>query len=125
MNVQSPIRNIEASAPRVKPPQKRRGRRWLMFAAILCLILGGAGYWYYASTNSGGPEPIIATATRGDVEDVVTAVGNLTPLTTVDVGAQVSGQLDNLHVKIGDVVQKGQLLAEIDSSVMGAKVDAD
>ncbi len=125
MNVQSPIRNIEAPAPRVKPPQKRRSRRWLLLAAILFLILGGAGYWYYASGSSGGPEPIIVTATRGDVEDVVTAVGNLTPLTSVDVGAQVSGQLDTLHVKIGDDVQKGQLLAEIDSSVMAAKVEAD
>ena len=125
MNVQSPIRKIEASAPRVKPPQKRRGRRWFMFAALLCLIIGGAAYWYYASTNSSAAEPIVVTATRGNVEDVVTAVGNLTPLTTVDVGAQVSGQLDTLHVKIGDEVKKGDLLAEIDSSVMAAKVDAD
>jgi len=125
MNVQSPIRKIEAPAPRVKAPQKRRNRRWPMLAAIGCMILAGAGYWYYTSINSGAPAPIIVTAMRGDVEDVVTAVGNLTPLTSVDVGAQVSGQLDVLHVKIGDDVQKGQLLAEIDSSVMAAKVEAD
>ena len=36
-----------------------------------------------------------------------------------------SGQLETLHVQIGDDVQKGQLLAEIDSSVAAAKVDAD
>ena len=125
MNVQSPIRNIEAAAPRVTPPKKKRGRRWVMLAAILCVLLAGGLYWYYATANSGGPQPVIATATRGDVEDVVTAVGNLTPLTSVDVGAQVSGQLETLHVKIGDDVMKGQLLAEIDSSVMGAKVEAD
>src|SRR5205085_2235170 len=82
-------------------------------------------YWYYSTINSGAPKPIIVTATRGNVEDVVTAVGNLTPLTSVDVGAQVSGQLETLHVNIGDQVTKGQLLAEIDSSVMEAKVDAD
>jgi multidrug efflux pump subunit AcrA (membrane-fusion protein) len=124
MNVQSPIRNIEATAPRATPPKKQRGRRWVMLAAILCVLLGAGLYWYYSNANSGGPQPIIVTATRGDVEDVVTAVGNLTPLTSVDVGAQVSGQLETLHVKIGDDVTKGQILAEIDSSVMAAKVDA-
>src|SRR5215831_15518757 len=124
MNVQSPIRKIETPAAQVKPPQKRRKRRWPMLAALCCAILGGTGYWYYTTINSGVPEPIIVAATRGDVEDVVTAVGNLTPILTVDVGAQVTGQLDTLHVKIGDDVQKGQLLAEIDSSVMAAKVDA-
>ena len=124
MNVQSPIRNVEASAPRVTPPKKQRGRRWVMLAAILCVLLGGGLYWYYSDANSGAPQPVIVTATRGDVEDVVTAVGSLTPLTSVDVGAQVSGQLETLHVKIGDDVTKGQLLAEIDSSVMAAKVDA-
>ena len=125
MNVQSPIRNVEASAPRVKPPKKKRGRGWKMFAAILAVFLAAGGYWYYTVAANRAPEPIIATATRGDVEDVVTAVGNLTPILTVDVGAQVTGQLQTLHVKIGDDVMKGQLLAEIDSSVMAAKVDAD
>ena len=125
MNVQSPIRNVEASAARVKPPQKKRGRGWKMSAAILAVLLAAGGYWYYAIAANRAPDPIIATATRGDVEDVVTAVGNLTPILTVDVGAQVTGQLETLHVKIGDDVMKGQLLAEIDSSVMAAKVDAD
>jgi macrolide-specific efflux system membrane fusion protein len=125
MNVQSPIRNVEASPARAKPPKKRRGRRWVMLTAILCVLLAAGGYWYYVIAANAEPEPIIVAATRGDVEDVVTAVGNLTPITTVDVGAQVTGQLETLHVKIGDDVMKGQLLAEIDSSVMAAKVDAD
>jgi len=125
MNVQSPIRNTEASAPRLKRPQKKRGRGWKMFAAVLAVLLAAGGYWYYVVAANRAPEPVIVTATRGDVEDVVTAVGNLTPILTVDVGAQVTGQLESLHVKIGDDVMKGQLLAEIDSSVMAAKVDAD
>ena len=124
MNVQSPIRNIQATAPRVKAPPKKRGRGWLVLAFILCVLLGAGAYWYYGGSSTSTPEPVIVTATRGDVEDVVTAVGSLTPLNSVDVGAQVSGQLEKLYVKIGDEVEQGKLLAEIDSSVMAAKVDA-
>src|SRR3546814_6369343 len=66
-----------------------------------------------------------AIAAVGEVESTVTALGTLTPKNAVDVGAQVSGQLQVLHVEIGDVVAKGELLAEIDARVLTAKVDAD
>src|ERR1700686_894540 len=116
MNVQSRIRDLDATAPR---PKGRQGwiarRRGSVIAILLGLIaLGGGYYWYTASSNGAG-KPVVVAATRADVEDVVTAVGNLQPLTSVDVGAQVSGQLETLAVQIGDDVKKGQLLAEIDS----------
>jgi macrolide-specific efflux system membrane fusion protein len=89
------------------------------------VALAGSGYFYFNGQDSASGALAIATATRGDIEDVVTAVGNLQPLTSVDVGAQVSGQLKKFFVKVGDEVEKDQLLAEIDSSVMAAKVEAD
>nr|WP_211237922.1 efflux RND transporter periplasmic adaptor subunit [Holophaga foetida] len=59
--------------------------------------------------------PIIsAPAARMDIEESVLASGTINALKTVEVGAQVSGQLKNLHVAVGDRVHKGQLLAEID-----------
>ena len=126
MNVQSRIRDLDATPARPKGRQGWIARhRASMIALLLGLIaLGGGYYWYTASSTAAG-KPVVVAATRADVEDVVTAVGNLQPLTSVDVGAQVSGQLETLHVQIGDDVQKGQLLAEIDSSVAAAKVDAD
>jgi len=57
---------------------------------------------------------ITATASRMDIEESVLASGTLNAFKTVDVGAQVSGQLKTLHVALGDKVTKGQLLAEID-----------
>lgn len=57
---------------------------------------------------------ITATASRMDIEESVLASGTLNAFKTVDVGAQVSGQLKTLHVALGDTVTKGQLLAEID-----------
>ncbi|MDR3214187.1 MAG: efflux RND transporter periplasmic adaptor subunit [Azoarcus sp.] len=65
-----------------------------------------------------------ATVGRGDIEDVVTATGTLQPRDYVDIGAQVSGQLQKIHVKVGSEVKVGDLLAEIDPTVYLSKVDA-
>jgi len=94
----------------------------------LCALLAGGGYvawrtWFAASDPASSL--LTAAVTRGDIEDTVTATGTLQPKDYVDVGTQVSGQLKNLLVDIGDTVIKGQLLAEIDPSVFQSKVDAD
>lgn len=57
---------------------------------------------------------ITATATKGNIEQTVLADGSVEAFKLVNVGAQVSGQIKALHVKLGDRVTKGQLIAEID-----------
>ena len=52
------------------------------------------------------------------------SAGTLQPSNTVPVGAQVSGQLNKLHVKVGDQVEAGQMLGEIDARVQRNKVDS-
>lgn len=66
----------------------------------------------------------MATAERGDIENTVTASGSLQPSNSVEVGAQVSGQLEKLLVEVGDTVEQGQLLAQIDASVKAQQVEA-
>ncbi|MEG2045939.1 MAG: efflux RND transporter periplasmic adaptor subunit [Comamonas sp.] len=65
-----------------------------------------------------------AKVERGDIESSVAAIGTLQPVRSVDVGAQVSGQITHIHVAAGDTVKKGQLLAEIDASVLVATVES-
>ena len=82
----------------------------------------------YASLHRGEAESAAyatAPATIGDIEDSVTALGNLQPRDYVDVGAQATGQLKKLYVDIGNSVKQGQLLAEIDPQVANAKVAQD
>ncbi|MHB0763607.1 efflux RND transporter periplasmic adaptor subunit [Stutzerimonas sp. NM35] len=95
-------------------------RRWLFIASLL-ILLCLAGWFSH--------RPAIAyetvTVARGDVEATVVAIGTLQPRHSVEVGAQVSGQIMRLHVEPGDRVDKGQLLAEIDASLHEATVEAD
>jgi len=88
---------------------------------IVCLLLVG---WRWGFASAPAIQWKTATVERGDVEELVTALGTLEPGDYVDVGAQVSGQLTRLHVDVGDSVEQGQLLAEIDASVQQTQVDA-
>ena len=88
------------------------------------LLAGGYGAWRASAAPVAAPPQLTAVVQRTDLEETVSATGTLQPRDYVDVGTQVSGQLKAVHVEIGDVVEKGDLLAEIDPAVYRAKVDA-
>jgi macrolide-specific efflux system membrane fusion protein len=99
----------------------------LVIVLVLAALSGGGVYLVKARR---APAPGAATATpvevvRGDVESVVTAQGTLEPKNYVDVGAQVSGLIEKMHVDIGDTVQQGDLIAEIDPEVYESQVRGD
>ena len=105
-------------------PILKRPWVWILVAALLA-----AGGWYFLFADLGDTSEDEAprrSATIGyrSLGDVVTASGTLKPSRLVEVGAQVSGQLQNLHVKIGDIVAKGDLLAEIDATIQRNQVEA-
>jgi macrolide-specific efflux system membrane fusion protein len=107
-------------------PVRRLGAIALVVAA--CALLGAGSYYAWQawfSQDRAGVALVTAVATRGNLEDTVTATGTLQPKDFVDVGTQVSGQVKRLLVDVGAIVKKGQLLAEIDPSVYQAKVDGD
>ncbi len=85
----------------------------LAFAALLALSFGA-----FATRQlfpAAKPQRFItAAAAHADVVSAVMATGTLQAFRQVEVGAQVSGQLKALRVKLGDHVVRGQVLAEID-----------
>ena len=110
-------------------PGRARPRRRIRIVApaLLLLVAGAAAYFgwtrFYGSAN---PRDLyqIGSVQRGSIEDLVTATGTVQPRDYVDVGAQVSGQLKKLNVEVGSVVKSGELLAEIDPTVLTATLDA-
>jgi macrolide-specific efflux system membrane fusion protein len=109
-------------------PPHSNASRWGRRLALALVPLLLAGAWYARPYLLGDRNPLatyqFSAVARGDIEDVVTATGTLQPRDYVDVGAQVSGQLEKIHVEVGDSVQEGDLLAEIDPTVYRARVDA-
>lgn len=83
---------------------------------LLGLLLAGSTAFLIFRSNQPESPPTLQTTTvlRMDLEETVLATGTINAYKTVEVGAQVSGQLEKLHVALGDRVEKGILLAEID-----------
>ncbi|MDR1660813.1 MAG: efflux RND transporter periplasmic adaptor subunit [Azoarcus sp.] len=109
-----------------KPPGRPWPRRALIALGATALAACGwlAGSRLLPNGGDLASAYQFATVERGDIEDLVTATGTLQPRDYVDVGAQVSGQLQKIHVKVGSEVKAGDLLAEIDPTVYLSKVDA-
>jgi len=96
--------------------------KWILIGVVIfsALIL----LWrVFFATDENAEVYTTQPVVRGDIENLVTATGILQPRDYVDVGAQVSGILQKLHVEVGDQVKEGDLLAEVDATVYAARVD--
>jgi len=96
---------------------QKKVRKYLTTLVVL-LIVAAAAAWFIRYWMT--PEPLIYVTVpveKRDIQQTVSSTGVLNAYKQVDVGAQVSGQLQSLKVSLGDEVKKGQLLAVIDPSV--------
>ncbi|WP_027016095.1 efflux RND transporter periplasmic adaptor subunit [Comamonas composti] len=91
-----------------------RTLRILLALAILAAIAYAAKLAFFPAKQE--PRFVTATVSRGDIEDTVLATGTVQAFKQVSVGAQVSGQVKQLYVELGQRVKKGDLIAEIDST---------
>ncbi|WP_275787817.1 efflux RND transporter periplasmic adaptor subunit [Pararhizobium gei] len=112
-----------ASSPALPRKKRSRGKFWWLLLVLLVATVAG---WYGWKTYAGEAKTdtvVTEMPVRGDIENSVTAAGLLSPIKGVDVGAQVSGQLKSLKVEIGDRVEEGQLIAEIDSASIETQIE--
>jgi multidrug efflux system membrane fusion protein len=123
--------SVTREAPKT-PPRKSSGGKWIWL--VVLVLLGGAAYYYYpkfkasqstASQGSAGGGkkgrggagaiPVVAAKVqRGNIGVYVDGLGAVTPIYTVTVKSRVDGQLMQILYKEGQVVNKGDLLLEID-----------
>ena len=93
---------------------------------IILLILGVGGYFIYDNffkVKDEKVEFITKKAKKGSFSKKVDATGEIFATELIDVGAQVSGQIKKLYVKLGDQVKKGDMIASIDSSTQQNSID--
>ena len=99
-------------------------KQWLILLVVVTALSAGSG-WFVLSKGDSHFIYRMDKISRGNISEVVTANGILSPIQVVTVGAQVSGQVKKVYVKVNDKVKKGQLLAEIDPSLLLSQVKQD
>lgn len=86
------------------------------FILLGLLVATGAVYYFFSSNNKQETTYLTESVTRGNVEKTVVASGSVESVNEVDVGAQVSGKITKLYVKLGQEIKKGEMIADIDST---------
>lgn len=98
-------------------------KRFLVTVIILAVIGGGIWHFFLRDTERAGAVTYRTLEVRqGNLENLISSSGTLSAVSTVKVGSQVSGTLTSIHVDFNDEVKKGQILAELDRSMLEATV---
>lgn len=91
--------------------------------ASLVIIIAIGLYFLIPGTKKSTLELSTAKVSQGDISTSVTATGTVEPITLVEVGTQVSGVISKIYVDYNSVVKKGELLAELDKSILSAELE--
>jgi HlyD family secretion protein len=97
------------------------GAKWVILVLLLAAIAGGL-VWYSKSDNDEAPQFQTTTATRGDIVQLVSASGTLNPVINVQVGSQISGNIQRLFVDYNSLVKSNQVVAQLDPAIFQATV---
>ena len=82
-------------------------------------------FFYSCKENKNNKtEWITEDVKRQDISNTVTCTGTLEPITKIDVGTQVSGKVDKIYVDYNSMVSQGELLAELDQTVLLAHLSS-
>jgi len=118
---------MENDISRPAPPARRRWWRWAVIGAVVAVAIAIVVYRSVTFVSQppqqqgrrrfqeGNNQPVgVAHIDRGDIRLTLRALGAVTPLATVTVSSQISGYLMSVGFKEGQLVKKGQVLAQID-----------
>ena len=94
----------------------------LVVGTLLFAVLAGGGWYAWSSRQGDAPTYRTARVERGPITATVSSTGTLNPVTSVQVGTQVSGQIQQLFVDFNSPVKKGELIARIDPETFQYRV---
>lgn len=94
-------------------------RNWIWILALLVIVVALAAFQLTRKVDA---EYFTAKVEKGDIRQVIDATGTINPVTSVQVGSQVSGMIYKLYVDFNSKVTKGEVIAEIDPKLFQGAV---
>ena len=99
-------------------------RRVSLIIGVLAIGLAIAGYVFFNGERRVPVRYRTVPVERGTVISLVTATGTINPITTIQVGSQVSGMIESLHADFNSKVKAHQVVARIDPFPYQARSDS-
>lgn len=112
--------DIESYLDSAKPKKWYKRKRWWSLGLLLILAVVGIGF--AATSGEQQPDYITAPVESRSLDLSVTATGSLRPTNQVAVGSEVSGRIDRVLVDVNDQVERGQVLAIINTEVINDQI---
>lgn len=103
-------------------PVRSAWRRWRAPLLLLAVVAAAALAWKLTQKPPEAAPPPTGTVALADITQTVQAAGVLQAQVKVDVGAQVSGQVQKLHVVLGQQVRRGDVLVSLDPELARSDV---
>jgi len=97
-------------------------RRLILFVAAAVAVSTAIILYFYVRSDGNLPSFRLTQVELGPIISTVSSTGTVTPVTTVQVGSQVSGQIRELYVDFNSKVQEGQVIARIDPENFESRV---
>src|SRR4249919_250725 len=94
--------------------------KWI---GVIAIAGGFVALGVWAAGDTARVEVTTAPVTSGPINRVIVATGTLQAVTTVDVGSQVSGNIQELDADFNSIVEKGQVIARLDPSLFQAQLE--
>lgn len=102
---------------------KKIKMKWVLAVLAIAALVAGAYVLFFKAEDK--VNYLTETVRLGDISRTVNATGEVAPAQLVSVGAQASGQVQKLHVVLGQEIKKGDLIAEIDSTTQRNNLNND
>ena len=103
--------------------KRRRGRGWLYALALVVVAAVAVGIYQWYASGTVRIDYTTVPAAKADLTVQVSATGILQPLTQVDISSELSGIVRTVEVNENQQVQKGDVLATLDTSRLEAQVE--
>jgi HlyD family secretion protein len=95
--------------------------KWVIAIILVAAVVGGI-VWYANNDHEDAPVYTSTAIARGDITQTVTASGQLNPVLNVQVGSQISGNIQKLYADFNSLVKSNQVVAQLDPAIFQASV---
>jgi len=102
---------------------KKKSRKIILYTSLIVIIIAGISIFNFISKKDDVIEVTTTKIIRKNITNVVNAIGKIQPETEIKISSELSGELIQLNIKEGDIVQNGTMLAKIKPDIIESQLE--